>query len=43
MTRELLDHAKSHAFGEEAVRAIFCKHKGKAQVKPANEASDHNQ
>jgi hypothetical protein len=30
MTRELLDLATSHAYSEEAVRAIFYKHKGNA-------------
>jgi hypothetical protein len=30
MTWELLDLATSHASGEESVRAIFCKYKGKA-------------
>jgi hypothetical protein len=34
MTRELLDLTTSHASGEEAVYAIFCKYKGKAQAKP---------
>ena len=29
-TRELLDFATSYASGEEAVQAIFCKHKDKA-------------
>jgi hypothetical protein len=39
----LLDLATSHASGEEAVHAIFCKHKGKAQAEPIDEAKDHNQ
>jgi hypothetical protein len=39
----LLDLATSHAFGEEAVHAIFCKCKGKAQAKPMDEAKDHSQ
>ena len=43
MTRELLDLATSHASGEEAIRAIFCKYKGKAHVKTTNEAKDRNQ
>jgi hypothetical protein len=34
MPRELLNLTTSHASGEEAVRAIFCKYKGKAQAKP---------
>jgi hypothetical protein len=33
-TQELLDLATSHASDEEAVCAIFCKHKGKAQANP---------
>jgi len=39
--RELLDIATSHAFGEEAVQAIFCKNKGNALAEPADEARDH--
>jgi hypothetical protein len=42
-TRELLDLATSHASSEEAVHAIFCKHKGKTQTEPIDEAKDHNQ
>ena len=42
MTRELLDLATSHASGEEAVCAIFYKHKGKAQAEPIDEAKDRN-
>jgi hypothetical protein len=42
MTRELLNLMTSNTFGEEAVRAIFCKYKGKAQAKPADEATDHS-
>jgi hypothetical protein len=34
MARELLNLTISHASGEEVVRAIFCKYKGKAQAKP---------
>jgi hypothetical protein len=41
-TRELLDLATSHASGEKVVHAIFCKYKGKAQAKPADEAKDRN-
>jgi inhibitor of KinA sporulation pathway (predicted exonuclease) len=41
-TRELLDLATSHATCEKAVSAIFCKHKGKAQAEPTNEAKDRN-
>jgi hypothetical protein len=42
MTWELLDLATSHTFSEEAVHAIFCKCKGKAQAKPVDEAKDHS-
>jgi hypothetical protein len=42
-TQELLNLATSHASGEEAIRAIFCKYKGKAQAEPTDEAKDHNQ
>jgi hypothetical protein len=42
-TQELLDLMTSHASGEEAVHAIFCKYKGKAQAKPSYEAKDYNQ
>ena len=42
-TRELLDLATSHASGEEAIRAIFYKYKGKAQAEPTNKARDHTQ
>jgi hypothetical protein len=38
----MLDLMTSHAFGEEAVQAIFCKYKGKAQAEPTDEAKDHN-
>jgi hypothetical protein len=38
----LLDLTIGHISGEEAVHAIFCKHKGKAQAEPTNEAKDHN-
>ena len=41
--RELLDLATSHAFGLEAVQAIFCKYKGKARAKPMDKARDHTQ
>ena len=41
--RELLNHATSHASGEEAIRANFCKYKGKAQSKPMDEGKDHAQ
>ena len=41
-TRELLDLVTSHTFGEEVVRAIFCKYKCKAQAERANEAKDRN-
>ena len=34
----LLDLMTSHSFGEEAVRAIFYKYKGKAQAEPVHEA-----
>jgi hypothetical protein len=43
MTRELLNLVTTHASAEEAVRAIFCKYKGKALAIPADEAKDHNQ
>jgi hypothetical protein len=43
MTQELLDLATSHASGEEAIRAIFWKYKGKAQAEPTDEAKDRNQ
>ena len=39
-TRELLYLATSHASSKEAARAIFWKHKGKAQAEPADEAKD---
>jgi hypothetical protein len=39
----LLNLATSHGFGEEVIRAIFCKYKGKAQAEPADEAKDLNQ
>jgi hypothetical protein len=42
MTWELLDLDTSHAFGEEAIWAIFCKYKGKARDEPTDEAKDHN-
>ena len=41
-TWEFLDLTTSHAFGEEAIRLIFWKHKGKAQAEPMDEAKDHN-
>ena len=40
--RELLNLETSHASNEEAVRAVFCKYKGKAQAKPTDEAKDRN-
>ena len=42
MMQELLNLATSHAFGKEAIRLIFWKHKGKAQAEPMDEAKDHN-
>ena len=42
MTRELLDLMTSHASDEEAVHAIFCMYKDKAQAEPTDEAKDHN-
>jgi hypothetical protein len=49
MTNEALIHElrrcksrTSHASGEEAVHAIFYKHKGKAQAKPIDNAKDYN-
>jgi len=42
MTWELLDLTTSHASGDEAVRAIFYKYKGKAQAEPMDKAKDHN-
>ena len=33
-TWELLDLATSHASDEDAIRAIFCKHKGKRKPNP---------
>jgi hypothetical protein len=41
-TREILDLTTSHASDEEAVQAIFCKYKGKAQAEPMDEANDCN-
>jgi hypothetical protein len=41
-TWELLDLMTSHTSSEEAIHAIFCKHKGKAQAEPTYEAKDHN-
>jgi hypothetical protein len=38
----LLDLTIGHVSGEEAVHAIFYKHKGKAQAEPTNEAKDRN-
>ena len=40
--QELIDLATSHASDEEAVRAIFCKYKGKAQAEPTDEAKERN-
>ena len=42
MTWELLDLVTCQASGEEVIHAIFCKHKGKAQAKPTDEAKDRN-
>jgi hypothetical protein len=42
LMQELLDLMTSHASGEEAIRAIFCKYKGKAQAEPTDEAKDRN-
>jgi hypothetical protein len=42
LMRELLDLVTSHASGEEAIHAIFCKYKGKAQAEPADEAKYRN-
>ena len=41
-TWELLDLTTSYASSEEAVYAIFCKYKGKAQAKPMDESKDLN-
>jgi len=38
--QELLDLVTSHTSGEEAIRAIFYKYKGKAQAKPMDKARD---
>jgi len=43
MTWELLNLARSHTSGEEAVHAIFYKYKGKAQAEPTDEAKDRSQ
>jgi hypothetical protein len=40
MTPELLDLVTSHASGEEAIHAIFCKYEGKAQAEPMDEPKD---
>ena len=42
MMQELLDLMTSHTSSEEAIHAIFCKYKGKAQAEPADEAKDRN-
>jgi hypothetical protein len=42
MMRELLDLATNHASRDEAVHAILCKHKGKAQAESTDEAKDRN-
>ena len=41
-TRELLDLTTNHVSSEEAVRAILCKYKSKAQAKSVDEAKDHS-
>jgi hypothetical protein len=39
---ELLDLTTSHASSKKAIRAIFCKYKGKAQAGPTNKAKDRS-
>ena len=41
-TRELLDLTTDHVSSEEAIHAILCKYKCKAQAKPMDEAKDHS-